>query len=516
MGLGDFFTGVGNSISNGVSAVGDAAGRAYDYTAKKVGAAADWTADKAKAGYNAVRRTAVRGELWVEDKYKSAADFLGGFPECEDFPPEINYDVFDRAGPPAPPGSAVTSDGGTATVSPQERTFIYLDVGRWGGSNFYPPARDFGLVCGRTAVLCAFRTDKGAVKPVDNPESRPEIDHINALIAHLNTGTGKLGQVHVRRFATAHTMLPNDVNPAKIYVIVGDMHLPIVTDVKDTYGPRMGRQPGADDRDTPEQTIVSPDGMGATIPAHTGTGSMVEKDALDWYSAYTGANASGAHEKKGADIFEQAGDDLTEFVNLLTAFHAHPLHLMQLGDMIDLWMGLERFFVENSNDLVIFDTNKKDPDPTTWVNYWTDRALNGTSQSPHVQRFLSFNNGDKTWLYGNHDDYFAVKPNPNSLLLASGNLNRESCFDELEARLYAAHGHEWDSSNKNGVTRGQSITQLAFSYPSIRKVEPGGRRDCIVGACELFLKRESNPFCIFAMGHTHVGVLTKISIVNHT
>ena len=45
---------------------------------------------------------------------------------------------------------------------------------------------------------------------------------------------------------------------------------------------------------------------------------------------------------------------------------------------------------------------------------------------------------------------------------------------------------------------------------------PGGRRSTITGAAELFLSNESNPFCVFAMGHTHVGVLTKIIIQNDT
>jgi hypothetical protein len=504
MGLGDALTAVGNGISNGVDAVGDAATRA-----------ANWTATQAQAGYQAVRHTVVRGTLWVSDTYKTAADFFGGYPENEQFPEQINYEVFDRAGPPMPAAGAWSAPGGPSTLSPAERSFIYLDVGRWGGSQFYPTARDFGIVCGRTAVLCAFRTDKGAATPVPNKYSRPEVDHINALLTHL--GSGSMGAVKVRRYDTARTLLPNnaDVTPDRIFVIMGDMHLPVITSLSDTQGPRMGRKPGNDDHDTPAYPIVAPDGtvMGYQ-PAHTSNGGMVEQDAIDWYQNYNGADASGAHTRQGGDIFEKAGPDLTEMVRLLNTFTGFPLHLLQLGDMIDLWIGLERFFAEHPSRVVL-DTTKSNPDPVTWINHWTDKTLTGTTQSEHVQHFLAFNNGRKNWLYGNHDNYLGAY-NPTQLTMMSGNQNRQESFDERQTRLFASHGHRWDSSNRDGATRGQAITQLAFSHPFVRGMEPGGRRDTITGAVELFLSNESNPFCVFAMGHTHVGILTRITVLNRT
>jgi hypothetical protein len=507
---------IGNGISNGVSAVGDAAGRAYDYSATQAGRAYDYTAQQATAGYQAVRRTGVRGRLWVADKYATTTDFFGGYPEHEAFPPEINYEVFDRAGPPMPAAGAWSAPGGPSTLSPAERSFIYLDVGRWGGSQFYPKARDFGIVCGRTAVLCAYRTEKGKDTKVPNPYNRPEVDHINALLEHLGKNSD-LGRVKVRGHHTARTLLPNnaDVTPDRLFVIVGDMHLPVITSVTDTQGARMGRQPGSDDRDTPEQAIVTPMGdYAGTIPAHTSNGGMVESEAMDWYASYAGANRAGVRDHKGADIFEQAGPDLSLFVGMLNSFTGFPLHLLQLGDMFDLWIGLERFYVEHPSRVVL-DTSKTNPDPVTWINHWTDRTLNGTSQSTHIKAFLGFTNGRKNWLYGNHDDYFAAH-NPTSLVQASGNLNRQEVFDEKQTRLFASHGHKWDTANRDGATSGQRLTQLAFSYPSVRMVEPGGRRDMIIGAVELFLSNESNPFCVFAMGHTHTGVIVPINILNRT
>jgi hypothetical protein len=530
--LGDAWTSVSNSVSDGASAVADGAKGAYDWSADKAKAGYDWTADKAKAGYDwtadkaaagyqATRRAVVRGKLWVSDTYKTASDFFGGYPENEDFPTQINYEVFDKAGPPTAPSDGHSAPTGPSTLVPSERSFVYLDVGRWGGGQKYTAQRDFGIVCGRTAVLCAFRTTKGTTGPVTNTYNRPEVDHINDLLTHL--GKGKMGPVHVRRFDTAHTILPKnaDVTPDRIFVIVGDMHLPVITSLNDngvqkgTQGPRMGRQPGSDDEDTPERAIPNGEFGDVTwIPAHKSNGGMVEGDAIDWYCKYAGATTAGVHDAQGADIFEQAGPDLSEFVGMLNAYSGFPLHLLQLGDMIDLWMGLERFFVEHPSRVVL-DTKKTNPDAVSWINYWTDRTLNGTSQSEHARRFLGFTNGRKNWLYGNHDNYLNAFT-PDILTHLSGNLPRQECFDERQTRLFAAHGHKWDSSNRDGATMGQFLTQAAFLVPAVRKREPGGRRACITGAVELFLNNESNPFCVFAMGHTHTGVLTRISIVNQT
>jgi hypothetical protein len=481
MGLGDALHSVGNSISNGIDSVGDAAGRAYD-----------WSATQAQRGYQAARRGVVRGRLWVSDAAATVGDFLGGYPENEKFPAQMNYEVFDKAGPPMPAAGAWSAPGGPSTLSPAERSFLYLDVGRWGGSQYYPKARDFGIVCGRTAVLCAFRTDVGSAGPIPNTYSRPEVDHINALLQHLSGGA--MGPVKVRRYDTARTLLPNnaDITPERIFVIVGDMHLPVITSLNDTFGPRWGRQPG-----------------------NTGTsGDMVINDAIDWYSNYDGADGSGVHNRQGGDIFEQAGPDLSELVRLLNAFTAFPLHLLQLGDMIDLWIGLERFFAEHPSK-VVMDTTKNDPDAFAWVNHWTDRTLTGTTQSQHVQNFLSFTNGSRDYLYGNHDNYLGAYT-PTQLMALSGGKPRQESFDERPTRLYASHGHKWDSSNRDGATRGQALTQLAFTHPWVRGMEPGGRRDTITGAADLFLSREGDPFCVFAMGHTHVGILTRVTILNES
>jgi hypothetical protein len=310
MGIGDTLTNTGQGISDGIDAIADSAKRAYA-----------WAVAKAKQGAVAVKRGVVRGKVWVDQKYEAASDFLSGFPDNEHFPPQLNYEVTDKAGPPMPAAGAWSAPGGPSTLSPAERSFLYLDVGRWGGSQFYESARDFGLVCGRTAVLASFRTDKGSAAPLPNTYGRPEVDHLNALLKHL--GSGALGPVKVRRHDTARTLLPDnaDVTPDRIFVILGDMHLPVITRLEDSFGPRWGRQPG---------NVAS-------------SGDMVKNDAIDWYAKFSGADASGVHNRRGADIFEQAGPDLTELVRLLNGFTAFPLHLMQLGDMFDLWIGLERF-----------------------------------------------------------------------------------------------------------------------------------------------------------------------------
>ena len=462
----------GNAISNGAGQAVDAAKGA------------------ASAASHAVKKVVTRGKLAAEGAYASAMEWKG-WVECEKFPPITYDDVTDNPGPPMAPNGAWASSGGPSMVSPAERSFLYLDCGRWGGSNFWPPQRDFGLVCGRTAVLCSFKFNGGTPPPLSNDLKRPEIEHINALLKQL--GTGSLGAVTVRRWDVSRTQLPNNADtPAdKIFVCLGDMHLPVITSMNDTFGKRFGRIPGA-----------------------TGSsGDMVVADAATWFTTYNGGDGSGNHDRAGGDIFEGAGADLTELMRLLSGFQSFPLHLIQCGDLVDLWLGFERFYLRDPASVVL-DSSKSDPTATEWIDHWTDATLKNTTQSADVANLLGFSNGQKTWLYGNHDNYLA-RHNPDSLRSLSGNLDRQPNLDT--GIMFVEHGHRWDSYNKDGAIMGQAITQAAFSAPVVRKLDPSARRDCILGAAGDFQKREtSNPFVVYVMGHTHCACLTRVVIRNNT
>jgi hypothetical protein len=461
-------------------------------------------------------------EIWVSDQVLSVADF-SGWAENEMFPAVTFIDPQGHLFM-SPPSGATTAPGGSSTASPPERSFIYLDVGRWGGGKFFSTQRDFGIVCGRTAALCGFRTTAGTAVGAgpalvnDQNRSAPqgELDAINALLSHLATAP-TMGAPHVRRWDVSRAVLPSGATPTDniVHIIFGDMHLPIIDDpTSSTFGPTMGRRQG------PRVFGIDPSPQDDQDPTHL----MNEWHALQWFQTYTGTQGAAVRSSQGADIFENAGPDLAEMVTLLASFTPPTgvtLHMMQLGDLIDLWIGLDLFFVEVPHDLpadpqqprgaVVPDPNpNRLTKPADFVDFWTKRAIDNTQHANAVRSFLGFS-GSKTFLYGNHDCYYAIKPNPARLKTASGGADRSASFDG--GQLFAEHGHRWDDSNCDGAISGQNITQLAFAAPSVRSIEPGARFSSLIGASKLFMSRETaNPILVYAMGHTHVPLLTRMVV----
>ncbi|MCC6521333.1 MAG: hypothetical protein IT373_01605, partial [Polyangiaceae bacterium] len=99
-----------------------------------------------------------------------------------------------------------------------------------------------------------------------------------------------------------------------IYVFIPDMHMPLLC----------GRRPAGDDGPAMGRVRYSEHGPSAVH---------------DWFTLY-----------ERADLFQDAGTDMLTFLTRLETFareHGErPLKVVQLGDMIDLWIGFERYFAE--------------------------------------------------------------------------------------------------------------------------------------------------------------------------
>jgi hypothetical protein len=437
--------------------------------------------------------------------------------------------------PPAPTANS-SGSGQAGQSSPPERSFIYLDVGRWGGGTskatsgqgkpggfFYGANRDFGLVCGRTAVLCAFfggNTPPGMPGPVSSSadpltvptaasatqnavSSAPSGDlaALNGLLKFLATALPNLGAPTVRRWDVAGAQ--GSAASDTIRVIVGDMHLPTITIPKQhTFGERCGRLPGND------STTGS---VAGKSPKSNGIPLMVDLDAATWFTSYTGCNSDSDRSAQGADIYEDAGNDLIEFVTALEQYKGPgTLHLMQLGDMIDLWMGLDRFYMAPAATVTLITTSGVDG--TYFVDHWTDQALNNTGPAGQSAiRFLKFA-GPKSFLYGNHDCYYSAHQ-PDTLNIAGDGSNQRRAFFN-GGNVYAEHGHQWDSSNKDGASFGHDVTQQVFVHTILRKADPQARYGSMKGAASYFISAEAaaTPFMVYAMGHTHCAALIKVII----
>jgi len=510
---------------------------------------------------------------------------------------------------------------GSTLVQQEVASLVYMDVGRWSGNaptEKDTPAnwgkrRDFGIVHGRLAVLCTYTTnatagdkDDPVIKVVSGSiRTSDEFEEVLPLLKILSSDP-KLGRVQVTK-AVLGRKLNNEIpKEDRIYVILGDLHAPVMTDGRRTYsdepqqksladtGMAVQSIPGAyasgalasgvlkrgplhewrgryDPGDLASEVLPTvARGVGesakaivqanpiaiyageaqAVAEAPTTAAAIVTvggavsailmeiaaktslrewpdsegghaESVRDWFDRY-----HGTREKKGADIFEDAGADLLLWLTLLKDYQANeggklPVRLMQLGDLFDFWIGLKCPFdlIHGSRS---FPNKSK---AMAFVKYWMDETL----RAPAIRCLWDFDKHTpvvtrpdlKTvFLYGNHDTYM-------------GSLLPEIVKERFEddPGLIAQHGHQEDTFNKEqNAAGGYLLTQAAFSDDHIRGIEDpvsslgptlfGGSwtrldlaelalRTCIFDR----VKRNKAPAMTFVMGHTHEPVLQVIHVV---
>ncbi|MBI4954460.1 MAG: hypothetical protein HY908_20715 [Myxococcales bacterium] len=444
-----------------------------------------------------------------------------------------------------PPANAPAATSGSGRLEPPLHNFVYLDCGLWAGSGdtdnggpLYVPQRNFGLVHGRWVLLCEYLGP--GVPETERPDD-PDRGHFDdyfrrdrhaegmrALSELLETLRDGPHRARVIARAYCHTVLPaaQEPNRDKIYVFLPDLHMPVVT-AKTGYatgpvatGEALGRiqtYPSPED-DHPYllpalATAIAPGLAPAIVPDL----APVQVTLEAWYRKY-----------RAADIFQTAHEDLHRFARRLHAYAGRPgarrLHLVQLGDMIDLWVGLRRMFVP-SDARGLFPTIL-DPATaaalTTWrfVKAWTDCALDaaGPARTRALRRAveaLVALPGDQTWLYGNHDCYFGLGlPSDNRLLP-----RRKRVLDR-EPGIFAEHGHRTDPSNRDGAPNGHFVTAGVFMEPRLRHADGtvawalGDRATRLRGAAEHWTHkaRRNAPFGIYVMAHTHEPMLEHIEV----
>ena len=330
--------------------------------------------------------------------------------------------------------------GGITLAEQELQRFLYMDVGRWGGSggdddadDHWPGDRYFGLTCGEVAALCRYAPPTTrertagpwqASKLVSDPvQSHDDFCRMVPLLNHLSSDPS-LGRVEVLKALACSCPKLKAPSSETIYVYLGDLHAPIITKAARTDFPeitpfsptqpeltwvdrlkmwspllrpllsddhpaappeavsRMGRLILADSQveavvkvlsklanKNYRQLLADPSGMSlalfdlclliATLDVasieqwHDQRRFLKHGEADRWFDLYHGTAA-----KKGADIFEEAGEDLRAWIALLHSYQnghqirvshlesshkqepARPIRLIQVGDMFDLWLGL--------------------------------------------------------------------------------------------------------------------------------------------------------------------------------
>ena len=369
-------------------------------------------------------------------------------------------------------------------------SFIYLDVGRWGGKLNSPGLkgksehRDFGIVCGGHVLLCYFSSN-----PLPKPKIQGSDEAAKNIEELFNKICDKKCGIEVDKW---ESITKEKSNPETIYIILGDLHLPIVN-----YNPYFRQIEDIDSgmrikRTTTYYSAIKDEtAMGRTIgELHTKLDTKSYQDLYNWYENYL-----------YGDIFSGGEADLCLFLERIQKVEDNlPVHFIQVGDMYDLWIGLDRYYEEKDAPPgeVALRKDLGNNEPEEFIEYWIKRSKDCNSKLVQLIEGL---NVKKTFLYGNHDNYLnAYNPTPNS---------RGKRFYR-ENGLYIEHGHWIDSSNYDGNKFGHWMTNWVFEDSWVRGADPQRRHFYTGGSSIEYYS--AGDFKIFIMGHTHMPYLTKVNV----
>lgn len=421
--------------------------------------------------------------------------------------------TYSTVGSSWPRSARLTQTGGR--IEPHARQFVYIDGGLWAGGgrgNSQEPRRNFALIYNNWAAQCDFVphgegtfTADGDNRAIYDSNVKPdgvhdqflgtpenfdrEVGPLNALL-HALAGAGDDKRVKVNkvmRYQGGGTRS----DTRTIYLFLPDMHLPVL------------RRDGA----------LSNMAEFRTLGRYNFGGNIGEQDG--WFDRY-----------ENADIWNGAATDLLEFLRRVSGFSGTTVHVVQLGDMIDLWIGLQCFFEDTeSNDHVVRPRNSASMSAQEFMTHYLSRAL---GRQPPGENHLFVNSrpnsqviqamgglGHKTFLYGNHDSYFsptANLPRPDGIPARRGN------FRSQDGRIFAEHGHQGDNSNRDGQQFGHTVTnEIAAPAPWIRPYE-GMVNDTRLMGLQFATRRwiasmrGGGYYAFYVMGHTHVPCLATVTI----
>jgi hypothetical protein len=375
-------------------------------------------------------------------------------------------------------------------------TFVYLDAGRWGGTEY-----SFGLGAGNDVYLCEYVPGEDWSDDQVPQCRNPQISNLIAQLWALNCG--------VRVLQYAHASAPTHGDSTDIHILIPDFHMPPVSwyftrEAATVFDPAYYRAP--------------PDWFCQT-PAYRRNHNLYNA----WYGMKTIRTGGPVND---ADIFGNAGKHLVRFLNALCRTSdsiRNKLHVVNMGDMTELWLNRAYQFVPGKDLQPDFIPGGVDN-----VADWVSEVVLWNMEVIEAQRALDQAGfSSVTYLWGNHDAYL-MSPDVCSQVSFH---RREGSFIGSGGKLHVEHGHRFDSSNFDNIksSDGPFFANAAYYFPAIRKAEPLGRgavslvsgapeeRDCyLIGASLLFLQQKfvetKSPFRVFCMGHTHSRMLRTFNI----
>jgi hypothetical protein len=417
-----------------------------------------------------------------------------------------------------------TPDRGTlTTIQKQDRFLVLMDCGRWGGPMGVggPQQRCFGLVWGGWAALCEYfpnnnyANDQNLV--LDTGTGKPIAGFpINELLVQLRgNGGASIKLIKAEWSPTPATWQP-DWNT--LYLILPDFHLPVsarTSGQQTTDGPCMGRYKYCEPYIVPDPAGLS---SNSHLTQHPNDESFVN-DALSGKQVFSRSGDTWFDRYRAGDIFGNATNsavrDLVDFAaRINAAAHRTRIHFVQLGDMYDLWIGLDAFFSEQPTQTVMLK-NSSSILAGNFIDFWCNRTNEIFDRTPipdpanpgatkpagMISALTGLSVKQKSWIWGNHDNYLAAHT-------PAGIPPRVR--DVRGPGVFIDHGQRYDPVNRDGAVSGQQTTNTVFEFPVIRSFDPTRRGYYTSGATTSYLVQPD--FGIYVMGHTHSPYLTRVRI----
>lgn len=348
--------------------------------------------------------------------------------------------------------------------------FLYVDCGVWAGDDRSSPARRcFVVVCGRSVVLCEFRVGDPFEDLTGGPE--PERTRLNRALRCI-AGRQRL-DVQVVRFMRAESEAPASEDPP-LYVFLPEAQLPLATKTRDL------------DAD------LIPDPRAATclccgpILQRIMYGEQIESE----YRAYgcnLGRDPNGWFLGMTENFYDAADDLITFFGRLTKLRRTEPLHLVQLGELFEVWAGYACCFQASGRSAIVIPQVVR-AGMRELTERWRDVAVNNS-----IRRALDV----------------VTRFSPSS----------RTMFD-TDTPLFEQPNVFWaerppavvDDEQPMGMF--ELLVQNALFLPWRRCLDPAGRESALRVAVERWSARADTgaPFPIYVTAHSQIPCLTKIRI----
>ncbi len=382
--------------------------------------------------------------------------------------------------------------------------FLYVDCGRFGGDFrhfaviYGNPDEGFGYV-----ALCDFNSGlrEAQLRTIMDhrfPITRRTETVVNLRDFIIHCGGTIMGEgSDFKCYDLEGIDTRNEEGQPMMYVLLGDLHLPLLH----------------------RSTFQSLDDAYRRVPERFSAADFIEESVSDdlWLRLYF-----------DADIFENAANDLDQFISRLESWRRTPIYLIQVGDMYELWIGLNCLFRDVSEHRVVL---REEEDNLRiirdWVCNFVDASIQvgqeGALQSL-TRRLHNCHVDSQKWLLGNHDNYLRVLTAPEHRRDTDPPRRFMNFWNN---GIHIEHGHQADTSfNRDGETQGWHLTQIAFVQRRVRDLESffseamhrlglGSRRDTFLeyAAKKYCEHRQDSPrMTVFGMAHTHDPYLTRFSV----